>query len=466
MSLVGIGQTEPQAPPLPVPSPDAQKAALQLIRDVFKEDYSKRTPNDRQALAKKLQAQAQEIKDEPASLYVLLLESRDLYVEAGDVESAVLVIDQLSSRFPIAAAAMKADAVGMIAKNLKTPKDMAHLGTACLKLIDDAAASEDYDTARRLAEQASALAKKAKDIPLMTHVQAKTKEVSEAKSKFERIRKARETLAANPEDPAANSMVGRYECSTKANWKLGLPMLAKGSEEATRGAALRDLASPVNAPEQAAVGDAWWTIAESETFVARDNFRARALFWYEQSCGGLAGLTKTKVEQRLSALRSERLSKGDWIDMTDPSLFGYVGKPGQALEVSPNAGFFQKAALKSFPKAAIDGITLRVHPSPAAYALILFENESLCVWVDGRTQDVRVSVAAGPNNWNRYAETKIEKPGDCWVTILIVDGSYLVYADGKELHRLKTTTAGFTSLSLNVNEGLVKFDQIKLRRRH
>lgn len=448
----------------PVPTPEAQKAALAVVRDIFKDEYARRDPAERTALARKLQAQGEEAQGDPASQYVLLAEARDLYVEGGELESAVAVIDLLKARFLLGSAAMKATVLSSAGRNVKTSQEMLKLSSRLIDSIYDALDEDDYETASSLAEQAVIFARKAKDAAL-THAQARAREVSDLKAKWERIKKAKEALAIHPDDPAACTLVGRFECSVKGNWTVGLPLLAKGSEEATRTAAANDLAMPTAAYDQLVVADAWWNVAEPESRVAREKFRNRALLWYEKCTPQLTGLVKARAEQRVISLRIERLTQGDWIDFTDSVLFGGLGKAGQALEVAPNPGFRTWAKLAKFPREPVDGLSIHVHPSSNTFVLIPFEKETYCIWVDARTEDLRVCHQIASERWDYLAKEKLGRPDDCWVTLLIVDGSYLIYADGKELYRLKTTSPGLTSLSLEVHEGMVRFDQIKLRRR-
>jgi hypothetical protein len=80
-------------------------------------------------------------------------------------------------------------------------------------------------------------------------------------------------------------------------------MLALGSDAALKAAAIKDLRGANSADEQAAIGDAWWDVAETKQGEERDTLRLRAGFWYRQAepklAGGLIGL---KVKQRLAEL--------------------------------------------------------------------------------------------------------------------------------------------------------------------
>jgi hypothetical protein len=92
------------------------------------------------------------------------------------------------------------------------------------------------------------------------------------------------------------------ECFTKGNFDIGLPMLAKGSDETLRTLAQKDLAGPETMPEQAALGDAWWARAEKETGVSRQRIRERAAHWYSRAVKETTGLTRVRMERRLEEL--------------------------------------------------------------------------------------------------------------------------------------------------------------------
>jgi hypothetical protein len=81
-------------------------------------------------------------------------------------------------------------------------------------------------------------------------------------------------------------------------------MLALGSDAALKAAAIKDLRGANSADEQAAIGDAWWDLAEAKQGEERGTLRLRAGFWYLQAEPKLAeGLTGLKIRQRLDELK-------------------------------------------------------------------------------------------------------------------------------------------------------------------
>jgi hypothetical protein len=64
--LLILWATAIQAKPAP-PDPADQRAAEKLVRDIFKDDYAKKSPQDRSALARRLLSQAQEAGSDAGS---------------------------------------------------------------------------------------------------------------------------------------------------------------------------------------------------------------------------------------------------------------------------------------------------------------------------------------------------------------------------------------------------------------
>jgi formylglycine-generating enzyme required for sulfatase activity len=80
-------------------------------------------------------------------------------------------------------------------------------------------------------------------------------------------------------------------------------MLALGSDAALKAAAIKDLRGADSADEQAAIGDAWWDLAETKQGEERDTLRLRAGYWYRQAEPNLSGgLARLKIKQRLEEI--------------------------------------------------------------------------------------------------------------------------------------------------------------------
>jgi hypothetical protein len=326
-----------QDPRKPVPEPAAQATVEKTVKELFKDDYARRTPADLSALARKLLTQGLSTNDDLTGRYVLLREARDLGAQSGDLATAQAAIDDLARTFVLDALEMTTAAMTTAAKSAKTPEALEAVANGYLGLADKALAGDRYDDAAALLVKAENAAKAAQNFPLLTRAQAQRKEVADLLKEFQRVKAAEKTLAENPDDPAACAAVGKFLCLMKRDWEKGLPMLAKGNDAALQAAAQKDLAG--SAME---AGDAWWEIADkTKETVSKRKLLARARLWYERALPALSGLSKAKVEKRLEEIDQAGASGAvvDVLALIDPKKDATGGaweKSGAAL-LSPMA---------------------------------------------------------------------------------------------------------------------------------
>jgi hypothetical protein len=297
LALAGAGLAQDRGP---VPSEAAVKEAEKLIRDIFKDDYARKSQADRSLLAQKLLKQSAENKDDQAALYVLLRDALDLATQAGDAATSLSALEKLTARFEVNALALKLSTIGALGRFARTPEAVRESIKAHLELADEAVRQDDLDTADKACELAFAVAKSSKDIPSITRVDAKRKDVKETKAAADKVKAARAALAASQEDPAANELVGRYECFVRGNWTAGLPLLAKAAAADLKDLAALDLGAPKEPADQVKLGDAWWDRGEKEAEPAKTKARGRAAYWYAQALPSLSGLSRVRLEKRMA----------------------------------------------------------------------------------------------------------------------------------------------------------------------
>jgi len=297
----GAKPKDAPAAPKKAPAPDAPalKDAEKLVREVFKDDYAKKSPAEKLAFAKKLLKLGVESKDRGPECFILLREARDLATQNGDSATALKSIVELGARYEVDEVEMKSAALSTLAKAAKTLDDFAGLARLYAAVTDEALAAGDYEAAEKAAAAGGQSARRAKDIPLVARLDAKGRESADLKARQEKVKKARETLAKTPEDADANFVVGHFVCFVRADWLSGLGHLAKGSDPGPKAAAAADLASPAATGEQVATGDLWWELAEKESGLVRENVRRRACYWYLQALPQLAGLNRVRLERRV-----------------------------------------------------------------------------------------------------------------------------------------------------------------------
>jgi hypothetical protein len=190
------------------------------------------------------------------------------------------------------------DALAKVGSAASTPEANKTLAQAYLALLDEAIAADNYDMANHVTGSAESAARNSKDMPLLAQVEARRKEARELQSEYAKVKAAKDTLAARPDDPGANLAVGRFVCFTKADWEGGLSLLLKGSDPALKAVAEKDLAKPVSPSDVLALADAWWDVAEKAGGTEKEPLQLRAAFWYARVLLHVVGLMSFVVDDR------------------------------------------------------------------------------------------------------------------------------------------------------------------------
>ena len=234
----------------PPPATAAQyKAALESLKEIFKEDFAKTAAKDKIALSDKLRVEGAGMLDDPPGKYTLYSQAALLAAQAGDLGRFLELRERLLREFAV------------------DPKDAAEIS----KTGFAAAAQTAQEPAAR------------KAIP------------------------AFKTLDEKPDDPAAASTAGAWFCFLQDNWERGLPMLAKSAPPALKTLAQNDIALCERDAEgaqpgkaQLELGDAWWDFGVKGDKDEKRGGTARAAHWYSQALPSQTGLIKVKLEKRLA----------------------------------------------------------------------------------------------------------------------------------------------------------------------
>lgn len=110
-------------------------------------------------------------------------------------------------------------------------------------------------------------------------------------------------LVNNPQDKAANEVVGRYFAVNLGSWEDALPFWIHGADQELRSAAVADFLEPSTTQGMLEVGDAWFAIGKKRN--ERDLRIAcfqRAQVWYEKVAPELSGEAAQRVSQRLAEI--------------------------------------------------------------------------------------------------------------------------------------------------------------------
>ena len=288
----------------PVPDAEAQQAVKRAAADIYGKRFREaKTAAAKTALAKEMLDAASKVRAGSADQYVLLSIARDIAAGAGDAPTALEAVDKLAEAFDVPGAKLKAETLLAAAREASSSTQRKAVAEAAVRLLDDLAGADEYETAIGLCEAARSAARKARQYALVRELTARAEHLKTREKAFQEYRKAVAVLNDKPGDPAANLAAGRYLCFERGDWARGVPMLALGSDADLQALAAKDLKGAGSAEEQAALGDAWWALAEKKEGQESESLKVHAGSWYQQAEPNLpAGLARVKVEKRLAEL--------------------------------------------------------------------------------------------------------------------------------------------------------------------
>ena len=181
------------------------------------------------------------------------------------------------------------------------PAAKAYLDAAKL-LMEQARADDDYESIIPVLPAVRRAYAEAQEPQLTKAFSGLADQLERQQTEFQAIQPAVQTLKEKPEDPNANTAVGKFYCFLKQDWNRGLPMLVKGADTALAEAAKKELAPPAKPGDQAALGDAWVSLAKASAGASRTPMERKAFSWYTRALPGLTGKDQEHVEKQVVEL--------------------------------------------------------------------------------------------------------------------------------------------------------------------
>jgi hypothetical protein len=289
---------------LPIPDDAEQKRARAQITRLYRDAVTQaKTPELKLALSEKILGGAKQAADQAERFASIELAGR-LAAQAGNVTTAFQTVDELAKSFKIDQVEMKTSLLGLASQNSSGKTQDLAVANRALQMIDEAIDDDDFEMAERLASIAVTASRKTRETEFIKQVVARNKEVDEIADQHSAAMAAMETLKTNSDDAEANQIAGRYFCLSKGDWPKGLPLLAKGTDDALKAMAAQDAAGAADANGRIVLGNGWWDLAQNEDGLARKQLELRAAQWYRLALVGLSGDVKADVEARLAGIEA------------------------------------------------------------------------------------------------------------------------------------------------------------------
>lgn len=307
------GAPEPFEPEelLPVPPEEEQNLVCKEIDEIFKISETEDASAKRR-LAAKL-ASLGDREDKPVERYVLWRQAAELYLAAGEAKAMTELIDRIADRYTLERLKAKHMLLLKLAEDADKEQQIKSLVDASAPVVDVAIAEEDIDLADELTAAVYRACMRSAGRPFRSDALQLRRRVQTLRDEFGKAAQARAALKENPEDPGANTLLGRYLCFLKGEWDQGLPLLAKSGAPGLAKAAEAELAGREGSDAQVELGDLWFELAaeEKKDSAARMAILARAAANYREALPRLGGVTRAAVLLKLKKIEAETGHNGD-----------------------------------------------------------------------------------------------------------------------------------------------------------
>jgi hypothetical protein len=283
----------------PVPSAVAVMSATTAIHKEGKAEFAAaRTPAERLELSRSLLRQGLAARD-AARRFALFKEARDVAARAFDLSLAFQAVAEMGHSFQVEPLKLKVEALQLASSYSRNPLTDMAVAEVALTVLPEAHQADAYDHADKLLALARAAGQKTKAASLREAVQKHSDRLKQWRADYEQIKESFARHDANPRDDEANLALGKHLCFHRSDWKTGLPLLSAGSDRLLTALADRDIERPCLARARAALGQAWWDLAEKDKAEAQNAMKKRARHWFRLALPYLSGAERSDVEDRL-----------------------------------------------------------------------------------------------------------------------------------------------------------------------
>jgi len=290
----------------PAPAGDALAAAQEKARGIYEREFRQASKAPQKAaLAQKIQADGDAATTDPVARNVLIELARKVFVQAGEVQSALAAAERLETEYDLPPRELTIATVQALDDVQLLPEHRQALAKTAIALAEEALAKSNYPQADKLSAVAAQSATRQKDTELRKDITLRRNAIARAVKEWNAVQAKLETLKTTPDDPAANLFVGKFFCLALEDFARGLPHLAKSGDVLWEPPAKLDLAVATGDAAACKAAAEAWEAAAGKVTDPDDKLavqRREKRLW-EQALPRLSGLDEVRAKKRLEDLR-------------------------------------------------------------------------------------------------------------------------------------------------------------------
>ena len=280
-----------------VPPKEDLDRSRALLKEAFAVQLADRALPARRKLAESLLNEARKAGENQSDQFALFGGAINAAKESASLRLVIAVADEMAKKYTVDPQQVKLGIALSMPLKADSPLNTADNVLAGLELLDTLIATDEMAAAARLC--ASLRPAAVGDSGLIAILQRRQQEIDLMRTAHDRIALHIEKLKTAPDDTAANSAVGAYQCYYIGNWPRGLAMLARGSDAELKKLAVDELAIPTSADSLIKLGDGWWNVAAKQALTVQPKIHQHAAGLYAQCSGNFSPLLRIKIEKRI-----------------------------------------------------------------------------------------------------------------------------------------------------------------------
>ena len=436
--------------------------AIKSVKSLYASDYARaeKAGASKALLAKKLLETAEQTKNEPVGKYAALFEAKRLALEIGDVATTFQCVELLTAEYELRPLVEKTAVIELLGSSGSTVSTLRELSKRLLPSLEEAAAADDFRSARKIHAVAVEAARRLGDKSLSNRLDKIKADLDGLEAQFTEYTAATKKLEQDPRDKTANRAAGLYLGLRADRWEEGEKRILMAQDDVLHSLFVHQCSPPTDAAEQAALADAWWDWSQLQKGIAKSQAQALAATWYRTAQTEISGLAKTRADERLKSvvimfpsrlafetaavpgrrtpvrkpenlLTRERLTivKGPWTLSNNELTFADEAKDGHLKIRAPAPGDF-RMEIEATPArvAATTFISLYFHRGNRDFAVQLAQDGS-CVITGGYDPRPRGKAKYAPV-WEPGKPNQVSyEVQDDILTVTVNGDEFLAYKD-------------------------------------
>lgn len=203
-----------------------------------------------------------------------------------------------------------------MSQSTTSQEELKWLTFEIIKTGQEAINADDYSAASKIANLAIKTGNSSKNNQAYSLANVLKSRSNSLARKYRKVQRHHQNLQQNPDNSTAAFLYGKYLTLIRNDWEEGLPLLAKGDDDAFRIQAEKELVEPNENSEMLAIADGWLELATKVKGPESRELKLHAYDWYSRVWNNSTGIDRLNISTKMNELPIRYLNHMAEIDVT------------------------------------------------------------------------------------------------------------------------------------------------------